>query len=132
MGPSKKPPSNTRFGALFSALFAFGSAYLLTKDAYLLSLVAGLCAATLALLAWRTPKTLTGVNRLWMRFGELLGRLISPVILGVIFILLFTPVAVLTRLFGRDELNLKLRPKASHWRTRDSQSLSEDPFKMQF
>jgi Mg2+/citrate symporter len=132
MGPSKKPPSNTRFGALFSALFAFGSAYLLTKDANLLSLGAGLCAATLALLAWRTPKTLTGVNRLWMRFGELLGRLISPVILGVIFILLFTPVAVLTRLFGRDELNLKLRPKASHWRTRDSQSLSEDPFKMQF
>ena len=132
MGPSNKPPSNTRFGALFSALFAFGSVYLLTKDAYLLSLGVGLCAATLALLAWRTPKTLTGVNRLWMRFGELLGRLISPVILGVIFILLFTPVAVLTRLFGRDELNLKFRPKASHWRTRDSQSLSEDPFKMQF
>ena len=132
MGPSKKPPSNRRFGAFFAVIFTLGSAYLLARDAYVLSLGLGLCALILALLAWVAPMALTGVNRLWMDFGELLGRIVSPVILGAIFTLLFTPVAVVTRFFGRDELNLKFRPKASHWRTRDSQSLSEDPFKMQF
>ena len=54
-------------------------------------------------------------NKLWMRFGLLLGKIISPIILGVIFFTLFSPLGILFRLIGRDHLSLKLKKKFSYW-----------------
>ena len=71
------------------------------------------------------------LNKLWMKFGLLLGMIISPIILGVIFFGLFTPIALLMRLSGRDELRLKFSSKASHWILR-SESIQSKSFKNQF
>ena len=71
------------------------------------------------------------LNKLWMRFGFLLGMIVSPIVLGVIFFGMFTPIAVLMRMSGRDELRLKFNNKASHWISRD-EPVKPDSFKHQF
>ena len=71
------------------------------------------------------------LNKLWMRFGLLLGMIVSPIVLGAIFFLLFTPIAVLMRLFGRDELRLRFKKQSSHWIKREKETQSQS-FKNQF
>ena len=70
-------------------------------------------------------------NKLWMRLGFFLGKIISPIILGIIFFFIFTPIAYGMRIFNRDELNLKFGEKISHWknRSKDNQPIL---FKNQF
>jgi len=57
--------------------------------------------------------------------------IVSPIVLGIIFFGLFTPIAFFMRLSGRDELRLKLSKKASHWVSR-SEPLKSESFKQQF
>ena len=71
------------------------------------------------------------LNKLWMRFGLLLGMIVSPIVLGIIFFGLFTPIAILMRLSGRDELRLKFNQKASHWILR-GEPIKSESFKHQF
>ena len=59
------------------------------------------------------------LNKLWMKLGQLLGIIISPIILAIIFFALFTPYSLIMRLFGRDELRLKLGERESHWKSRE-------------
>ena len=70
-------------------------------------------------------------NKLWMRFGFLLGLIVSPLVLALIFFTLFTPIAITTRIFGRDELRLILKKRKSHWIKRDL-PVSADSFKLQY
>ena len=65
------------------------------------------------------------LNKLWMRFGLILGSIVSPIVLGIIFFGLFAPIAILMRLSGRDELRLKFIQKTSHWISRDEPIKSE-------
>tara|TARA_B100000989_G_scaffold84853_1_gene60884 strand:- start:3464 stop:3769 length:306 start_codon:yes stop_codon:yes gene_type:complete len=71
------------------------------------------------------------LNKFWMNLGLILGIVISPIILGIIFFFIFTPTAILMRLIGRDELKIKINQKSSHWIIRDNPNQSE-PFKNQF
>ena len=71
------------------------------------------------------------LNKLWMRFGLLLGQIISPLVLGIIFFGIFTPVALLMRLSGRDELRLKFKNKTSYWILRN-EPIQGDSFRRQF
>ena len=66
-----------------------------------------------------------------MRIGILLGKLVSPIILGIIFFFMFTPVAVIIRIIGRDELRLRLKSQESYWIKRKS-SIKKDSFERQF
>jgi hypothetical protein len=77
------------------------------------------------------PDLLRPLNKLWMRFGFLLGKIVSPLILGIIFFALFTPIAVIMRLFRRDELRLRFKHKNSHWINRE-ESTQSTFFKNQF
>ena len=77
------------------------------------------------------PNALTFLNKLWMQFGLLLGKIINPIILGIIFFILITPYSLVMRIFGRDELMLKFKNKKSHWKTRE-QLKSQTDFKKQF
>ena len=71
------------------------------------------------------------LNKLWMRFGHLLGMIVSPIILGIIFFGLFTPIAFVMWLSGRDELRLKFLKKPSHWISRND-PLKSESFMHQF
>ncbi|MDA9665095.1 SxtJ family membrane protein [Candidatus Pelagibacter sp.] len=126
-----KLPSNKTFGYFFSFIFLIISIYLL----YFSSYKAGYIFATLALLfliiSILNSNLLLPLNKLWMRFGILIGMFISPIVLGIIFFGLFTPYALVMKIIGRDELNLKTSKDKSYWIPR-SQSSSKINFNQQF
>lgn len=108
-------PSNRAFG-LFSTLLCL----ILAVCCYRNGLIAAACSflvasGGLALVTALQADLLQPLNKLWMRFGLLLGTLITPILLSVIFFGLFTPAALLMRLFGRDELRLKFKKAATYW-----------------
>ena len=72
------------------------------------------------------------MNKLWMHFGLLLGFIISPVVLGVIYFGIFTPISLLMRLFGRDELGLTIKSDQSFWKIRHESVNDPDTFRQQF
>jgi hypothetical protein len=71
----------------------------------------------LAALVW--PSVLRSANRLWMKFGELLGKIMTPVFMAVLFYVVVTPYGAVLRLFGHDALRLRGAPKEnSYWLSR--------------
>ena len=124
-------PSNRKFGFFFTFIFLGLASYFYYSDSITWTYV--FIAATLAFLIITLVKSdaLLPLNKLWMRFGLLLGMIVSPIVLGIIFFGLFTPIAILMRLSGRDELRLKYAHKASHWISR-SEPIKSESFKHQF
>ena len=66
-----------------------------------------------------------------MSFGQILGLVISPIVMGSIFFGLITPISIVTRIFGRDELKLEKSGQSSYWIMRESKS-NLSSFKKQF
>jgi hypothetical protein len=86
-----------------------------------------------ALLALVKPALLSRVNRLWMKLGILLGKIVSPIALGVLFYGVLTPLALVIRLAGKDPLRLKLDPRAqSYWIPRKPPGPAPDSMTNQF
>ena len=124
-------PSNRKFGFFFAFVFALTAAYFSCSQN--VSLAYGFTGAASIFLLTTLIKSdiLLPFNKVWMRFGLLLGMIVSPIVLGVIFFGLFTPIAMLMRLSGRDELRLKFNQKASHWISR-GEPIKSESFKNQF
>ena len=124
-------PSNRKFGIFFTAVFTMVAVYLYytntTKWSYISSGV-GLAFLVVSIIK---AEALLPLNKLWMRFGVLLGMIVSPIILGIIFFGIFTPIATLMRIFGRDELHLRLKKKATYWISR-KKTEENNSFKNQF
>ena len=91
----------------------------------ILSLVSGLIAFFMSHL-------LAPLNRAWFRLGLLLGRLVNPLVLAILFFGLITPIALLARLFGRDELRLRFRADDSYWIPRDTTRPAAEYFSQHF
>ena len=124
-------PSNRKFGLFFTFVFAVVAAYFYYSTNVSWAYVFISTALIFLLITLIKSEALLPLNKLWMRFGLLLGMIVSPIVLGIIFFGLFTPIAILMRLSGRDELRLKLTLKASHWISRGDPIKSES-FKRQF
>lgn len=124
-------PSNRKFGFFFTFVFIVVAAYFYYSANVSFALVFIGVASIFLLVTLIKSDALLPLNKLWMRFGFLLGMIVSPIILGIIFFGLFTPIAMLMRLSGRDELRLKFRHTISHWITR-SEPIKPDSFKRQF
>lgn len=126
-----KLPSNRKFGIFFTFVFTLASFYFHissnTTWTYIFSI------ASLMFLGVTIVKAeiLLPLNKLWMRLGLLLGMIISPIVLGIIFFVLITPFGFFTRVFGRDELRLQLKNNETYWKNR-SQFLPQTDFKLQF
>lgn len=129
--PEIELPSNRRFGLFFTFIFLVAAAVSFHDSretwTYLL-LMAALVTLVITLIK---SDTLIPLNKLWMRLGLILGMIVSPFVLGVLFYGLFTPIGMLMRLKGRDELRLKFSDKESHWIVR-SGSIESESFKKQF
>ncbi len=109
-----KISSNRSFGVVFFIVFLLVALYPLLKgyDLRIWSLVISLIFLALGLL---NSKILTPLNRLWFKFGLLLGRFISPLIMGIIFFVVVTPIGIIMRLLKKDLLNLKYNKKETYW-----------------
>ena len=109
-----KISSNRSFGIVFFVVFLLIALYPLTYGGELRiwSVVISLIFLVLGLL---NSKILDPLNKLWFKFGILLGKIISPIIMGIIFFFVVTPIALLMRLIGKDVLNLKYNKNKSYW-----------------
>ena len=124
-------PSNRKFGFFFTFVFVVVAAYFYYSDNLTWAYVVSAAALVFLLVTLTKSDALLPLNKLWMHVGLLLGIIVSPIVLGIIFFGLFTPIAMLMRLSGRDELCLKLAQKTSHWISRSGPIKSES-FKHQF
>ena len=128
-------PSERSFGLLFGAVFALLAGYGWLFKGWPLAVVLSLVAVALAfvLLGFVAPRVLRPLNWLWFQLGQLLGKIVSPIVLGAIFFLMLTPVSLVTRLFGRDELRLKRKAsQTSYWLDRVPPGPEPESFKNQF
>ena len=114
MDKNTKLPTNKNFGIVFSVIFLIISLFPLINDGSLRiwSLIVSTVFLFLGLI---NSKILTPLNKIWFKFGLLLGRIVSPVIIGFIFFLVVTPTALIMRLIGKDLLNLKFSKHKSYW-----------------
>ena len=106
--------SNKSFGLVFFIFFLIVSLYPLVNDEDIRkwSLVLSIIFLVLGL---TNSKILNPLNKLWFKFGILLGKFISPLIMGMIFFLVVTPIGLIMRALGKDLLNLKYNKDKSYW-----------------
>tara|TARA_Y100000992_G_C21138185_1_gene430007 strand:- start:308 stop:697 length:390 start_codon:yes stop_codon:yes gene_type:complete len=106
--------SNRSFGIVFFIVFLIIALYPLLNDSSIRiwSLIMGLIFLVLGLIK---SNILTPLNILWMKFGMFLGVFISPIIMGIIFFLVVTPIGLIMRLLRKDLLNLKKKNIQSYW-----------------
>ena len=106
--------SNKSFGIVFFIVFLIIAIYPILSDGNLRlwSLVISLVFLILGLI---NSRFLTPLNKLWFKFGIFLGKIISPVIMGIIFFLVVTPIGLLMRLLKKDVLNLSFNDNKSYW-----------------
>jgi hypothetical protein len=121
------------FGIMFGCIFVIIAALLRLRDEpqKVQFLLLALSFLTF-LVSFTRPRLLSTPNKLWMKFSLLLARFISPIILGVLFFILISPLALALRLFGRDELRLKTKNLATNWQSRKIDGYSLDSFKNQY
>ena len=124
-------PSNRKFGFFFTFVFVVVAAYFFISTNMIWAQIFAIASLIFLFVTIAKADILLPLNKLWMRFGLLLGMIVSPIVLGIIFFGLFTPIAFFMRLSGRDELRLKLSKKASHWIIR-SEPIKSESFKHQF
>ena len=106
--------SNKSFGIVFFIVFFIIAIYPLLNhnEIRLWSLIISIIFLILGLL---NSKLLTPLNKIWFKFGILLGKIISPLVMGLIFFFVVTPIGILMRILKKDLLNLKFNKKTTYW-----------------
>ena len=106
--------SNRSFGIVFFAVFLIIAIYPLINgdELRLWSLIISIFLLFLGLI---NSQILNPFNKLWFKFGIFLGKIISPLVMGIIFFLVVTPIGILMRLLNKDLLNLKFNNNSSYW-----------------
>ena len=106
--------SNRSFGIVFFIVFLLIDLYpLINEENFRLwSLVISLIFLVLGLI---NSQILTPLNKLWFKFGILLGKIVSPIIMGIIFFFVVTPIGFIMRAIGKDLINLKYNNNKSYW-----------------
>ena len=109
-----KISTNKSFGLVFSVVFFLISVYPLLNAGNIRfwSLILAIIFLTLGLL---NSKILTPLNKIWFKFGLVLGSIVSPIVMGVIFFFVVTPISLIMRILGKDILNLKWNNTNSYW-----------------
>ena len=106
--------SNRSFGIVFFVVFLIIATYPLINgdELRLWSLIISIVFLFLGLF---NSKILNPLNKLWFKFGIFLGKIISPLVMGIIFFLVVTPIGLLMRLLNKDLLNLRFNNNGSYW-----------------
>ena len=114
-----KISSNRNFGLVFFFIFLAVSIWPLTHNESPRIWSAIISLAFLILVLTRS-KLLTPLNRLWAKFGIILGSIIAPIVMGVVFFLVVTPIGLVMKIIGKDLLSLKYdKKKETYWVKRD-------------
>ena len=111
--------SNRSFGIVFFIFFFIISLWPLlnSNNIRIWALAISLIFLSLALL---NSKLLTPLNKLWMKFGLIIGSIISPIVMSIIYFGVVTPTGFILRLFKKDVLNLKFNKDKTYWVKKDN------------
>ena len=123
-----KISSNKSFGIVFFVVFLLIGLYPLIHDENI-RIWSLIISCIFLVLGFLNSSILTPLNLLWFKFGILLGKLISPIIMGFVFFLVVTPIGLIMRLFKKDLLKLKKNNSKSYWIER---SINDSNMKNQF
>ena len=106
--------SNRSFGIVFFLVFLLIAFYPLLNDRsiHIWSLIISLIFLTLGII---NSSILSPLNKIWFKFGILLGKIISPLVMGIIFFIVVTPIGILMKILKKDLLNLKYNNNKSYW-----------------
>lgn len=128
MQKSIKLPSNRNFGIVFFLVFLIIGFWPLinTEEVRIWAIIISLIFLLLGL---ANSKLLNPLNQIWFKFGVLLSKIISPIVMGTIFFLVVTPIGLLMKIFKKDLLNLKLNNDKTYWiKKTDSNSNMKNQF----
>ena len=113
-----KKNSNKSFGVLFFIVFLLIALWPLFKGDSL-RIWSLLIAVIFLVLGLLNSKILNPFKRIWIKFGEILGKVIAPIVLSIVYFIVITPIGLLLRIFGKDLLGIKFLKKKSYWIKRD-------------
>lgn len=108
-----KLKDNITFGILFFILFFIIGLYPL-KSGGAIKIWSVVLSLVFLIITIIRPNSLTFINRLWIQFGIVLGKIISPLIMGLVFFFVVTPIGILVRILKKDVMSLK-RGASSYW-----------------
>ena len=109
-----KISSNRNFGVVFFIFFMIISLFPLFKDGNV-RVWAVVVAIIFLILGLLNSSVLSPLNKIWFKFGVLLGNIISPIVMGIVFFIVVTPISLLMKALGKDVLNLKKNTNKSYW-----------------
>ena len=106
--------SNRSFGVVFSIAFLIIALFPLLNDnsIRIWSIILSLIFFILGLL---NSNILSPLNRIWFKFGIILGSIVSPIVMSLVFFLVVTPTSLILRLFRKDILSLKKNNNSTYW-----------------
>ena len=114
----EKISSNRSFGILFSIVFA-AIAFWPLLNLGEIRVWSVIVSSIFLLLGLINSKLLYPLNLLWVKFGELIGKIVAPLVMALIFFIILTPIGLFLRLIGKDLLNVKLNNNKTYWIKRD-------------
>ena len=112
-----KRKDNIAFGILFFILFLIIGLYPLKSEG-LIRIWSVVLSLVFLIITIIRPNLFTFINKLWIQFGILLGKIISPVVMGLVFFFVVTPIGILVRIFKKDVMGLK-RGANTYWINRE-------------
>ncbi len=125
-------PSNRKFGLFFALIFLVLSFFAHDKDKFWFGQIFCVLGFVFFITAFVRPSLLISLNIMWTKLGLLLGMIVSPFVIAMIFFGMITPLSLVMKLFSRDELRLKLIERDTHWQSKQSESDQHNGFKQQF
>ena len=111
---SKSISSNKSFGIVFFVVFLIVALYPLLENESV-RLWSIILSAIFLILGILDSKFLTPLNKIWFKFGILLGSIVSPIVMGVVFFAIVTPTSIIMKVLGKNLLNLKKDDKKTYW-----------------
>jgi hypothetical protein len=111
--------SNKNFGLVFSAFFFIISLFPLFEDGNI-KIWAIILAIIFLILGLLNSSILSPLNKIWFKFGIVLGSFVSPIVMGIVFFAIVTPTSLIMKMLGKNLLGLKRNNKKSYWIERSS------------
>jgi len=112
--------SNRSFGFVFFVVFLVIAFWSFRGDFNQIKILPILLSLVFLILGLFNSKLLTPLNKLWVKFGDLLGKIIAPIVMAIIFFLLITPIGIILKIFKKDLLNLKFNLEETYWKKRNN------------
>ncbi len=118
-----KLPTNRNFGYVFSCVFLAISLWPLLNNGQI-RVWSSIIMIIFFILGTMNSSLLTPFNKLWFKFGIFLGKIVSPLVMMIIFFVIMTPIGVFMKLLKKDILNLKYNKSSSYWIKRTNKKTS--------